>query len=332
MDDGAVSHRSLGLLLSEAVDREYGTLFDAVATQSGVRLRRWTAPRGPAELASIDLAFFSRELYEGSTLRQPGPLSDAFFRMADAAPNLKWLHVCSSGLDLPQYAAALARGVRLTGSSGSTAVPIAHNVLAAVLAQSRGFGHWLAAQRERAWRPLTGAARPREIAGQRAVVVGAGPIGSEIGRLLAGVGFHTIAVRRTVLPTPHFAETVPLAALDTVLPACDWLILALPLTDKTYGLIDARRLSLLPPRARLANVARGELVDEVALVEALHGGRLAGAYLDAFATEPLPACSPLWSQPDVWITPHNSSASQGHERRVVDRFLAELKTWLGEHA
>jgi phosphoglycerate dehydrogenase-like enzyme len=238
--------------------------------------------------------------------------------------------VCSSGLDLPQYAAALARGVRLTGSSGSTAVPIAHNVLAAVLAQSRGFGHWLAAQRARTWRPLTGAARPREIAGQRAVVVGAGPIGREVGRQLSGVGFHTIAVRRTVQPTPHFAETVALTALDSVLPACDWLILALPLAEETRGLIDARRLALLPPAARLANVARGELVDEAALTAALLGGRLAGAYLDAFATEPLPADSPLWSHPEVWITPHNSSASQGHERRVVDRFLAELEAWLGQ--
>lgn len=328
MDDRALIRRPLGLLLSEAVEREHGERIEAVAAAAGVPLRRWTMPRAADQLAAIDLGFFSRELYEGSSLRKPGPASDAFFALADAAPHLRWLHVCSSGLDLPQYRPTLARGVRVTGSSGTTAVPIAQNVLAAVLAQSRGFTHWLQAQREHAWRPLVGAARPRDTAGQRAIVIGAGPIGCEIARLLGLVGFHTTAVRREARPTKPFDETVAFEALDSLLPDCDWLVLALPLTDETRGLIDARRLCLMPRTARLANIARGELIDEPALARALQEGRLAGAYLDAFGEEPLPASSPFWSLPNVWITPHNSSASQGHERRVVDSFLAELGSWL----
>lgn len=331
MDDGALKGRCLGLLLSAAVDREHGARIDAVAAAAGVPLRRWTAPRGAAELAEIDVAFFSRDLFEGSSLRVPGPLSDAFFASVDVAPNLRWLHVFSAGFDLPQYQPVLARGVRVTGSSGSTALPIAQSVLAAVLAQSRGFAHWLAAQREHAWRPLHGAQRPREIEGQRVVVVGAGPIAIEIGRLLGAVGFHTIAVRRRAGATPPFHESFTVDALDALLPGCDWLVLACPLSDATRGLVNAARLALLPPSARLVNVGRGELVDESALLESLRAGRLAGAYLDVFAQEPLPPSSLLWAQPNVWITPHNCAASQGHEGRVVEKFLAELGPWLREH-
>jgi phosphoglycerate dehydrogenase-like enzyme len=248
--------------------------------------------------------------------------------MVDAAPKLRWLHVCSAGLDLPQYQPSLARGVRVTGSGGAAAVPIAQTAAAAVLAQSRGFDHWLAAQSSGRWAPLTGTARPRELHSLRALIVGTGPIGQEIARLLRAVGMHTTGVPRQATPAPGFDETLPLGRLDEALPRSDWLILALPLSPDTQGLIDARRLALLPPGARLANVARGELLDEPALVDALARGRLAGAYLDVFGVEPLPADSPLWSMPGVWITPHNSAASQGHEARVVERFVHELRRWL----
>ena len=329
MDDGALDGAPIGVLVSDEVDRRFGARIDAAADQAGVRVRRWTAPSSATELASIDVALFSRDLYEGSSLRTPGPLSNAFFALVDAAPNLRWLHVCTTGLDLPQYRASLARGISVTGSSGVTAEPIAQSVLAAVLAHSRGFAHWLGAQRDHAWRPLLGAQRPREIAGQRVVVVGTGPIGSAIARLLRGVGFHTVAVRWRAEPAAAFDETYTVDALDGLLATCDWLVLACPLTEATRGLIDTRRLALLPATACLANVARGELVDEAALAERLCAGRLAGAFLDVFAQEPLPPASPLWALPNVWITPHNCAASQGHEARVVDKFVERLVPWLG---
>lgn len=181
------------------------------------------------------------------------------------------------------------------------------------------------AQARREWSPLGGAKRPRELSDLRAVVVGAGAIGSEIGRLLKAVGLHVTAVRRTPEETPNFDRTIDLSQLDAVLPACDWLVLALPLTRETTGFIDARRLALLPSHARIANVARGELIDEEALCQALVAGRLGGAYLDTFAIEPLPVESPLWSLPQVWISPHNSAVSQGHQGRVVDRFIAQFE-------
>lgn len=103
MDDRALAHAPVGVLVSPEVDRRFGARIDAAADRAGVRVRRCTAPLGAAELAQIDVALFSRDLYEGSSLRAPGPLSDAFFTLVDAAPNLRWLHVCTTGLDLPQY-------------------------------------------------------------------------------------------------------------------------------------------------------------------------------------------------------------------------------------
>lgn len=321
---------ALGLLLSDAVDAAHGARLEAAAAAHGVPLQRLPLSRAGEALARVDVAFFSRDLYEGSSLRKPGARSDAFFRIADAAPRLRWLHVCSSGKDLPQYRPALERGVRVTSSTGVTALPIAQSAVAAILAQSRGFGHWLSAQARREWAPLTGAQRPKELRDLRVLVVGAGAIGTEIGRLLKALGLQVSAVRREPRPTPPFDRTVALSRLDELLPACDWLVLALPLTEETRALIDARRLALLPPAARVVNVARGELVDEAALADALVSGRLAGAYLDTFAEEPLPRENVLWGLPNVWISPHNCAASQGHEERVVDCFLENLEAWLVE--
>lgn len=322
-DDAAI-----GLFLSERVDAQEGERIDRIAREAGRVLRRYTAARPPARPDMIHAAFFSRELYEGSSVREPGRRSNDFFKIVDIAENLEWLHVCSSGLDLPQYAASLQRGVAVTPSSGTTATAIAQTVLAAVMAHSRGFPHWLAAQSRRAWAPLRGADAPRDIEGQEAIVLGAGPIGLEIGRLLRAVGFHTTALRRSATLPPHFDRCGTFDDLDTMLPHCDWLILALPLTAETRNIIDARRLALLRPQARLVNVARGELVDEAALIGALQDQRLAGAYLDTFLEEPLPGDSPLWSLPNTWISPHNSATSQGHEQRVIECFLRELERWL----
>ena len=324
--------QALGLLLSDAVDGAHGARLDAAAAARGVTLRRVPLSCADEALAQVDIAFFSRDLYEGSSLRKPGARSDAFFRLADAAPRLRWLHVCSSGKDLPQYRHALERGVRVTSSTGVTAVPIAQSTVAAILAQSRGFDHWLAAQARREWAPLTGAQRPKELRELRVLVVGAGAIGMEIGRLLKPFGVHLTAVRRDARHTPPFDCTVALSGLDELLPECDWLVLALPLTGQTRGLIDARRLALLRPDARIANVARGELVDESALCEALASRRLRGAYLDTFLEEPLPRESVLWGLPNVWISPHNCAASQGHEERVVESFLENFNAWLAAYA
>ncbi len=306
----------LGLLLSDLVYAQEGQRIDSMASEAGVRVRSYPLAQARKEPQKIHAAFFSRDLYEGSSLRKPGPLSDAFFSVVDAAPELRWLHVCSSGLDLPQYAASQRRGVLVTSSKGTTAAPIAQTAVAAILAHSRGFDSWLPAQSRKQWAPLSGQDKPREIHKQHVLVVGVGAIGCEIGRLLKAVGFQTTAVRRTAIPTPPFDETIAFAQLDSALPHCDWLVLAVPLTPQTHCLIDKRRLALLQPHARIANIARGELIDEAALAAALVSGRLAGAAIDVYTQEPLPAGSVFAGVPNLILTPHIAGVTEESNVRV----------------
>lgn len=320
----------VGLLLSEAVNQEYGKHFDEISKRIGVPVQRYTMNDVQGKTDRINAAFFSRDLYEGSSLHEPGPSSNAFFRIVNNARQLTWLHVCSSGLDLPQYLAAIERKIRITTSSGSTAQPIAQTTLAAILALSRGFGHWLPAQARKDWAPLTGKDLPADIETQHVVIAGAGAIGQTLGRMLLAVGFKVTIVRRIATPIPPFVNVVDYTQLDHALGQCNWLVLALPLNEQTHGLIDQRRLALMPAHAHIANIGRGALIDESALIQALSQGQIAGAYLDTFMIEPLPTSSALWALPNVWITPHNSATSAGHGQRVVRIFEREYERWLNE--
>jgi phosphoglycerate dehydrogenase-like enzyme len=159
------------------------------------------------------------------------------------------------------------------------------------------------------------------------VVVGMGKIGTEIARLARVLGLHVVGVRRSAAKTEHVDEMRTPAELAALLPACDWLVIACPLTDETRGMVDASLLARLRPGARFINIGRGEIVDEPALIAALESGQLGGAYLDVFAQEPLPPDSPLWTLPNVVVTPHNSSASAGNAARVNAIFFDNLKRW-----
>jgi phosphoglycerate dehydrogenase-like enzyme len=159
------------------------------------------------------------------------------------------------------------------------------------------------------------------------MVVGLGPIGREIARLLKALGLRVIGVRRSAEAVAPCDETLTYAQMRSALPRVDWLILACPLTDVTRGLVDEAALAALPRGARLLNVSRGAVVDEGALIRALESGRLAGAYLDVFTREPLEADSPLWTLPNVIVSPHSSSYSQGYGDRVGEIFLDNLARW-----
>jgi phosphoglycerate dehydrogenase-like enzyme len=118
-----------------------------------------------------------------------------------------------------------------------------------------------------------------------------------------------------------------LPALRELLPRCDWVVLACSLNSETRRVINAQTLALLPRGARLVNVCRGGVVDEAAVIEALKSGQLGGAYLDVFEKEPLPPESPLWSLPNVIVSPHNAQASSGNDRRAMEIFLGNLVKW-----
>ena len=319
------------LLISDAAKTDAGPAMHRIARERGVALSCLTPSdlaQAPHRIAQVTGAWFSRDVFAAARAgTRPSAMKD-FFAVVDAAPGLDWLHVMSAGADFPEYRASQARGVRLTTSSGVTSVPIAHTVVAAVLAQARGFPAWLDAQSRRTWQPVLGANSPRDLSEQTAVIVGLGPIGREVARLLRAFGMRTVGVRQQHLPCPDVDRTLTYETLETVLPECDWLILACPLSPITHGLLDARRLALLPRRARVVNVGRGAVVDESALTDALARQALAGAYLDVFCKEPLAADSRLWSLPNVWISPHNAAASLGNPARDRQLFLDNLGQWL----
>jgi D-2-hydroxyacid dehydrogenase (NADP+) len=280
------------------------------------------------QIAGIEATFYSRDIWEGTPAKHRSPEARAYWSLVDAAPNLRWLQLVSAGLDHPAYQPSKQRGIRISTAAGTNAEPVALNGLAGLLMLSRGFPHWLRAQQQKVWAPIRDSDLPRDLGGQTALIVGMGHIGTRLARGLQALGVHTIGLRRQVQPAPYFDEVLGLEAIDGLLPRCDWLVLACPLNEQTRHLVNARRLALLPHGAGLVNIARGEIVDEAALIAALESGHLLGAYLDVFAQEPLPPGSPLWTLPNVLMTPHSASASLGTRQRGAALFLRNLRAYL----
>ncbi|MDH3190065.1 MAG: D-2-hydroxyacid dehydrogenase, partial [Acidimicrobiia bacterium] len=162
------------------------------------------------------------------------------------------------------------------------------------------------------------------LAGTTAIVVGAGGIGRSITRLLTAVGVTVTVLASRTRPDEDLGMVYGWETRADHLPSADWLILATPLTEATRNLIDAGVLAMLPERARFVNIGRGDSVDEPALILAVQEGRLAGAGLDVFASEPLPNDSPFWDLDNVIVTPHHSGDVGTYPAAVVDIFLDNL--------
>lgn len=323
--DGGVSTQALRILVSRDTGASMGArIAEAMASRPHLLI----APDDP-QAATADIAFISRDITGLSTKHQLLPATQRAHDVLRAAQGLRWVHIHSAGADRPVYQELMQRGVQVTTSSGANAPVVAQTALLGVLALARHWPRLAAAQREHRWAPLLASGLPRDLHGQTAVIVGWGPVGQELGRLLLALGLHVVAVRRNASPSPHAGVTVVAdTQLRDVLPRADFLVLACPLTERTRGLVGAREFALLPAHAGLVNVARGEVVDEPALIDALRGGRLGGAYLDVFAQEPLPPDSPLWDLPNVIATPHSAGFSDGNEPRVAQQFLDNLRRWI----
>jgi phosphoglycerate dehydrogenase-like enzyme len=183
---------------------------------------------------------------------------------------------------------------------------------------------WSEAQRERRWQSL----EKEELTGKTAGIIGVGHIGREVARLAQACGMHVVGCRRRTRPLRHVDELLPPERLHDVLRASDFVVLAVPLTSATDGLIGEAELRAMPAHAWLINVARGAVVREEALVHALRAGWIGGACLDVFAQEPLPEESPLWTLPNVIVTPHNSGRSPLNAARATDVFLENLRRYV----
>lgn len=314
------------LLLSRAAHERFGARIDEVLRGRDAHLVFIDDLADPAT-AAPDIALLSRDVTGKSSKFNPTPTMQRFFDAIGAAPHFQWLQIHSAGTDRPFYPPLIARGIAVTTASGASAGTMGVSVLGGMIALQRQFPAQWEAQKRHAWEPLEEVAGPPDFAHATAVIVGMGPIGREIARLLRTFGLRTIGVRRTAEATAECDETIAYADLVARLPEADWLILACPLTEVTRGLVDAKALAALPPRARIVNVARGEVVDEQALIGALEHKRLAGAWLDVFTHEPLDRASPLWDMPNVLVSPHSSARSSGHYDVVGRIFLDNLARW-----
>ena len=317
-----ISQPLLTVAVAEASRAELAAISERTGTTIEPRLFVDDPDLTVAQREEIEIAYGSPDLVRMGAFRH-------FFDLIEALPNLRWVHLGFAGIDNPRFGAMLDRGVRLSNSPGAAAEPIAHTAMAGLLSLARRLPYYQALQRDRRWGHLPVESHPKDISGQTLVVYGLGTIGGELARLARAFGMYVIGVRRSPRTGQDQAdEVVHPDALDAVLPRADWLAVTANLTSETRGAIDARRLALLPEGAHVINVARGRIIDESALVEALRSNRIAGAYLDVFKTEPLPAESPLWDMPNVIITPHAAWTGKGNFERARLIFLNNLETWL----
>ncbi|MEN9900685.1 MAG: (S)-sulfolactate dehydrogenase [Pseudomonadota bacterium] len=283
----------------------------------------------------FDVAFVSRDVTGLSTKHELAPSLKACYKVLEESPNLRWVHIHSAGADRDVYVRLRAKGVQVATSSGANAEVVAQTALAGLLALSRKFPELVHAMHAKNWAPLLGSQLPPDLSGQTALLVGWGPIAQKVAQFLSVLGLRMKVVRqhaqaKSLVKTGNDSsqpEMLTFEAIDSALPSTDWIVLMCPLTETTRGLINARRLNLLPPGAGLVNVSRGEVVVERDLIEALQNGRLGSAYLDVFEHEPLPQTSPLWNLPNVILTPHSAGFSAGNELRVSHMFLDNLASW-----
>ncbi len=277
--------------------------------------------------ADADLCFVSREITGNSTKQNILPDTQFFYDALRQSKDLKWIQVHSAGADRQIFLDLIARGVTLTTSSGASASLVAQTALTGLLSLARRFPQLAAAQRAHIWAPFFKTGLPPDLEGQTALIVGWGPIGQKLGAWLTALGLKIIVVRQSADAQIDGARVISFAQFAEVLPDTDWLVLACPLTSQTTNLVSQQALALMKPSAHIVNISRGAVIDEPAMIDALKAGRLAGAYLDVFAQEPLPAESALWDMPNVIATPHTAGFSDGILQRMSQMFIENLKNW-----
>ncbi len=276
-------------------------------------------------------------LYTGATLPEPAQ-----------APRLRWIQLQSAGMEhVLDRAIVRAEDVEVTSTSGIHATPIAEYCLAMMLAFAYRLPQMLALQARAEWpEDRYRIFAPRSLRGQTLGIVGYGSIGRELGRMAAALGMVVVATKRDLKRPADEGEyreaglgdpesdiptrLYPPEAVASMAAVCDYLVIAVPLTDATQHMINEDVFSRMKKHAVLVNIARGAIVDEAALVSALAAGVIAGAALDVFEEEPLPATSPLWQMDNVIISPHVSGNMARYYEKAAALFAENLQRYL-EH-
>ena len=235
-------------------------------------------------------------------------------RFLDA--DLEWIHSIQAGVDRFPSEALEAAGIALTNSTGIHGDTVGETTLGYMLSFARGLHRYRDRERDREW-PRPPYDRPFSLADASVCVVGLGTLGRGIATRADALGMDVVGVKRTPTPVDGVETVHPAGDLETAIADARFVALAVPLTDETEGLIGAGELAAMRSDAVLINVARGPVVDEPALVDALASDAIGGAALDVFETEPLPPESPLWAMEEVIVTPHIAAATREYHRRIA---------------
>lgn len=242
-----------------------------------------------------------------------------------ADSKLKWIQAWSAGVDKMPLRELEEKGIQLTNASGVHSVPITEHIFAMILAFNRNLHLAIRQQSNNKW-DTSGTFT--ELAGKTIVIVGVGQIGSHTARVAQAFGMRTVGVRNSGKSDPNVESMYKVDQLDEALAQGDYIVNILPLTDETRGLFNTARFSAMKDSAFFVNVGRGQTVVTDDMVQALQSGGLAGAGLDVFEEEPLPADHPLWNLDNVIMTPHMAGDTDRYGERAVDIFLENLKHYV----
>jgi phosphoglycerate dehydrogenase-like enzyme len=249
---------------------------------------------------------------------------------------LRFIQSIGSGTDQFDKPALTARGIRLASAAGVNARAVSEHAMSLILAMARRLPEARDNQARRFWRGMIGdlTQREDELTGKTLLIIGLGRIGGRLAQLAKAFDMNVVGFRRDPAAGGGAADSVhTLAELHRFLPRADFVALTCPLVPETRGVIDAKALGLMQRSAFLVNVGRGPCVVESALIEALQTGRIAGAALDCTDPEPPEESSPLWSMPNVFITPHTGGETRKYEANVIEILMETLeRLWRGETA
>jgi phosphoglycerate dehydrogenase-like enzyme len=254
-----------------------------------------------------------------------GPVNEQLFQRA---PNLRWVHSLTAGADAYLFPAMMESDVLLTGDKGLVGTHLAEHAMGLLLAINRRLARAFLDGPE-SWNHRVEYRREEfELEGLTLGIVGLGGTGREIARRAAAFGMRCIAVDCDPVPTtPEVPEVWGTDRFEELLQTSDVVASGLPLTPDTREIFGERAFQLMKPSAILVNVTRGELVDGEALARAVRNGDIAGAGLDVAPIEPLPPDHPLWTTPNVVMTPHTAGASQYRVGRNLDRFCRNIERY-----
>jgi D-2-hydroxyacid dehydrogenase (NADP+) len=239
-------------------------------------------------------------------------------------PSLKWMQLCSTGFSDNITPEILDRRVTLTNSPGIHTIPIAESVLAAILEHAKRFNQRRLDQKKRLWRQVY----CTDLEGATVLLIGLGNLGKRIARLCKAFDMRVIGTKRRPGPVENVDRVFPVSELREHLCEADYVVVVAPHTPETEGLLGKAEFGVMKKNCYFINVGRGMVVDEVAMIGALRGNRIAGAYLDCFSVEPLPGDSPLWGIDNVFLVPHDSHSSPKIGDRLVAQFCVNLRKYI----